>query len=157
MGLLHKQNIKTDFIQESWFKQNVSYIWTIMQNEKPEGYHDGVQWISFLQHTREQERAAAIWPVFDDWLSRAGTIERNTEAEGYVHKVLDWAPDRESYAQKFISDADLERHLDAMLREQGEDGGWPINFPPLSAGVHMEWRGWATVERLKTLRSFGVI
>jgi len=157
VGLLYKQKLRTDFYREEWFLKNVAYIWRVFDQEKPAGYHDGVQWIAFLQHTPEQERASAYWPAVDEWLSRPGTIERDPEAEGYVHKVLDWAPARDSYANKLISAADVQRHLQALVRQQQEDGGWPINWPPLSPGCEAEWRGWITVERLKTLRSYGIL
>ena len=157
IALLYKQKMRTDFFQESWFLKNVSYIWNVFESEKPAGYHDGVQWISYLQHTPEQERANQYWPLINEWLGCSETIERDLEAEGYVHKILDWAPTRESYASKFISDTDLERHLFALVSQQNEDGGWPINWPPISPGVQLEWRGWITVERLKTLKSYGIL
>jgi hypothetical protein len=61
----------------------------------------------------------------DVWLSRPGMIERDPEAEGYVHKVLEWAPTKGGYVNKVISEA--------------------------------EWRGWVTVNRLKTLKSYGIL
>lgn len=146
IGLLYKQNVRTDFYQEEWFLRNVAYIWRVFEREKPNGYHDGVQWIAFLQHTPEQEKAGAYWPVIDEWLGRPGTIERDPEAKGYVHKVLDWAPARDSYANKFISDAELQQHLRALVSQQQEDGGWPISWPPVpeekwSGAVGSRWNG----------------
>lgn len=157
IGLLCKQNVRTEFYQEEWFLKNVAYIWSYFEQEKPIGYHDGIQWIGFLQHTFEQERTVAYWPVIDEWLRIPGTIERDQEASGYVHKVLDWAPVRDSYANKFISNVDLQKHLQALVDQQQEDGGWPISWPPVSPGVEAEWRGWVTVERLKTLKSYGIL
>lgn len=155
--MLYKQKARTDFFQEDWFLKNVAYIWRVFEEEKPNGYHDGVQWITFLQHTPEQKRARAYWPVIDECLGRPGTIERDPEAKGYIQKVLDWAPARVSYASKFISDADLEKHLHSLLDQQQADGGWPINWLPISPGVELEWRGWITIRRLKTLKSYGIL
>jgi len=157
VGLLYKQNVRTDFYREEWFLANVAYIWRVFELEKPHGYHDGIQWITFLQHTPEQEKAKAYWPVIEEWMRLPGTIERDPEAEGYVHKVLDWAPVRDSYASRFVSEEDLQKHLQALVNQQQEDGGWPINWPAVSAGCEGEWRGWVTVERLKTLKSYGIL
>lgn len=74
-----------------------------------------------------------------------------------MHKVLDWAPHPGSYARKFITDSDLQNHLTALVGQQQEDGGWPISWPLVSPGAEAEWRGYMTVERLKTLRAYGVI
>ncbi len=157
LNLLYKQRVRTDFFEDDWFLKNVRYIWRVFEHEKPQGYHDGVQWITFLQYTPEQEKASVYWPVVNEWLKRPETIERNPEAEGYVQKVLDWAPHPDSYPRRFLSDDDIQQHLQALVRLQKDDGGWPINWSPLSPGTELEWRGWITVNRLLTLRSYGVI
>lgn len=157
IGWLYKQRVRTEVWKESWFQNNVAYIWRVLEQEKPEGFHYGTHWITFLQHTPERDRAAHVWPKVDEWLRSPGTIETDADAEGYVHKVLDWAPFRESYAGKFVSDELLNEHLEALVRGQREDGGWTINWPVVSPGVETEWRGWLTLERLKTLKSYGVI
>lgn len=157
IGWLYKQRVRTDVHQEPWFLSNVAYIWRVVEQEKPDGFHYGMHWLPFLQHTPEQERASTCWPRVDDWLNRPGTIERDPEAAGYVHKVLDWAPAKGSYANKFVSEAEVQQHLQALVGQQQEDGGWPINWPAVSSGGEAEWRGWITVERLKTLRSYGML
>ena len=157
IGLLYKQKIKTDFIGEAWFQRSVAYIWRVLEREKPQGYLDAVHWITFLQYTPEQERAKAYWCKVDECLLRPGMIVLDPDAEGYVQKVLDWAPDKDSYARRFVPDAEIRGHLRALVEQQREDGGWPINWESVSPGAELEWRGWITVERLKTLRSYGVI
>jgi hypothetical protein len=52
---------------------------------------------------------------------------------------------------------ELQDHLQVLIEQQQEDGGWPISWPALSAGTELEWRGWVTVERLRTLKSYGII
>jgi hypothetical protein len=157
MGLLYKQKVQAEIVEEEWFQRNVRYIWRYFEREKPSGYHDAVQWISFLQNTPEDERANEYWPIVDRWLSNPFTIERDPQAEGYVHKVLDWAPATDSYARRFISEADLQKHLQALIHGQQEDGGWAINFPAVSPAGEQEWRGFITVERLKTLKSYNIL
>jgi hypothetical protein len=178
VGLLLKQKAWTDFYEEEWFKRTLHYIVRYFDREEPEGYHDGIQWITFLEvvtdlldtndsvtdHS-EGKRVAGEYvdrdelktyrQRIDDWLSRPGTIERNPRAEGYVHTVLDWAPQRDSYAAQFINEDELEEHLSHMIKSQQDDGGWLINWPAVSQACELEWRGWVTVERLKTLRSYG--
>jgi len=45
----------------------------------------------------------------------------------------------------------------ALIRQQQDDGGWPINWMTVGPGAETEWRGHVTVERLKTLRAYGVL
>jgi len=157
IGMLYKQNVNREIYEEAWFKKCVDYIWRYMEEARPDGYHDGIQWVEFLRHTPDQSRANRYSTVVDEWLRKPGTIERDPDAHGYVHKVLDWAPARDSYAGKFVTSDDLNVHLDAVLDQQQNDGGWAISWLAVGPGAESEWRGWLTVERLKTLRSYGKI
>ncbi|RAP73602.1 prenyltransferase/squalene oxidase repeat-containing protein [Paenibacillus montanisoli] len=157
IGYLSKQNARMDIRQEEWFLRNTAYLWRVFEQEQPSGFHDGIQWITFLQNASDQEKAAVYLARIDDWLQQPGVIEFDPEAEGYVHKVLDWAPKRDSYAGRVIPQGEIERHLHALIGQQQEDGGWPISWPAVSPGAEAEWRGFVTVERLKTLKSYGMI
>ncbi|MCR2802762.1 hypothetical protein [Paenibacillus soyae] len=155
MGYLLKQNTITGLEREEWFGRNLDFIWRAIGEGEPEGYHDGVQWITFLEHAPVMERSEAARRRLDKWLAKPGVIERNPEAQGYVHKVLDWIASPRSYASKFVAESDVELHLDAMLEQQREDGGWAITFPAVSPMGELEWRGSLTVDRLRTLQAFG--
>lgn len=157
LGLLYKQTARPEIVREPWFERSVRYVWRQFETTEPHHYHDGVQWIHFLRHTPERERAAEAARVLDGWLRLPTTIERNPDAEGYVQKVLDWAPSPDSYARKFVSEADVERHLNALIRQQREDGGWPLSFAAVSPAGESEWRGLLAVDRLRTIKSYGVL
>ncbi|RIX53710.1 hypothetical protein D3P08_09840 [Paenibacillus nanensis] len=155
MGYLLKQKTRNDFVEEEWFKRSLNFVKKTMEQGTPAGYHDGIQWITFLEHAPESYRSIDTKRRFDEWLASPGVIERNPHAEGYVHKVLDWVTGPQSYAAQFVTEAEIEEHLSALIAEQEGDGGWPINFPAVSSLGELEWRGSLTVERLKTLRAFG--
>lgn len=158
IGMLLGQRVRTDFLQESWFRQNVDFIWSKLEELHPEDFHDAAQWMSFLAHVQgPEERINRCKNKLDEWLTGPAGIERNPHAEGYVQKVLDYAPAPGSYASRLIAPADLELHLDWMISNQQEDGGWNISFPAVSPAGEQEWRGWLTVENLKTLKAYGRI
>jgi hypothetical protein len=154
-GLLYKQQSITDFHQEEWFQTTLSYLWNHMENDKPSDYHDGIQWISFLEQTPDRAKAAAYLSRMEEWLTQPGIMEQDPNAEGYVHKVLDWAPSRDSLAAKLVSEQVVDQHLSTLVKQQQEDGGWNISWPAVSTAGELEWRGHLTVERLKTLKSYG--
>lgn len=156
IGLLYKQTYDPTVVNEDWFVKCVDYIWrTLEQEQAPDGYHEALQWLGFLTHTPERERAIPYLAKLDAWLSQPGVIELDVHAAGYVQKVLDYAPTPDSYARKFISEEMVQTHLDALIAEQQADGGWPISWPTVSPVVEWEWRGTLTVDRLKTLRAYG--
>jgi len=155
IGMLLGQQERTDFFHEDWFQKNIAFLWECIEQGLPGDYHDAVQWISFLQHVPDQERAVKALSRLDAWLTGPNGIERDPLAEGYVHKVLDYAPTPESYAAKLISEEDTMKHLDWLISTQQEDGGWALTFPAVSPAGEQEWRGWLTVEILKTLKAYG--
>ncbi|MCC3373084.1 hypothetical protein [Cohnella sp. REN36] len=157
LGLMMKQKAWTLYEHEPWFRLSMRQMWEHMEQTLPADYHEGVQWIGFLSVVPDRALSRPYLSKLDEWLARPGVIERDPLAQGYVHKVLDWAPRKDSYAAKFVTPEDIRLHLAHLLAEQQEDGGWPISWTALSPAVEMEWRGYVTVERLLTLRSYGVI
>ncbi|MFF2887297.1 prenyltransferase/squalene oxidase repeat-containing protein [Paenibacillus sp. NPDC057967] len=155
LGLLMKHPRWAEWEQEDWVQRNLRFVWQAMEKPEPGEYHEGVQWVSFLEHAPVTPQTSFAKEKLDTWLAKDGVIERNPYAEGYVQKVLDWVAAPDSYAAKFVSQAELNEHLDALIKQQSEDGGWPISFPAASPLGELEWRGSLTVDRLKTLRSFG--
>jgi hypothetical protein len=155
LGLLYKLRALTGHEDEEWLKRSLNFVWGQIPRANPVDYHDVIQCIAFLEHTPDRERAEAVMKTVDHWLQQPGTIELDPKAKGYVHKVLDWAKAPESYAKKWISEADVERHLDDLIQNQQEDGGWTVSFPAISQGNASEWRGLITVDRLFTLKAYG--
>lgn len=155
LGYLMKQQAAPDMLHKDWFKQAEQFMWSQLKTANCADYHSNIQYISFLTAHPDRERAGEALQKVDEWLQQPGIIERNTKAEGYVHKVLDWAPMCESYCTRFVADDEIDEHLKALVGEQQEDGGWPISWPAVSTGGEMEWRGSVTVNRLLTLQSYG--
>ncbi|REK76998.1 hypothetical protein [Paenibacillus paeoniae] len=155
LGLLMKQPRWAEWSQEEWIQRNLRFVWQAMEKPEPEEYHEGVQWVSILEHAPVTPQTSQAVEKLDGWLAKKGVIERDPYAEGYVQKILDWVASPDSYAAKFVTTEELDLHLDAMIKQQLADGGWPISFPAASPLGELEWRGSLTVDRLKTLRAFG--
>ncbi|WP_211747594.1 hypothetical protein [Paenibacillus sp. Marseille-Q4541] len=157
IGLLYKCKEWHPFLKESWFKKAEAFTWSSIEHSNLEGYHDVIQAIHFLEYQDDSERTNQLKNRVDHILEQPGTIELDPDATGYVHKVLDWAPRADSYAARFVPKEVIQQHLEHLLASQLEDGGWPISWPALSPAAEAEWRGHLTMERLKTLASYGMI
>jgi len=156
LGLLYKLKAVSDDGEDGgWMNRNADFVWSRISLADKTDYHDVIQCITFLEYVPDRQRAEAELKKVDEWLRKPGTIELDPDASGYVHKVLDWAPSPESYAKKWISDEAVGRHLDVLIGQQQEDGGWGMSFPALSRGNEAEWRGLITVDRLLTLKAYG--
>ncbi|GGH15792.1 hypothetical protein [Paenibacillus segetis] len=157
IGALLRQKSRSDLLTEDWFQSHISFMWRSMDEQKPTDYHDYLQWLQFLQNTPERERAIPFEQILDEWLQEPGIIEKNPGQEGYSHKVLDYVPAPGSYASRFVTDDEITHHLNYLVENQQEDGGWPVSWPTVSPVVEQEWRGRITIERLLTLRAYGRI
>ncbi|QNA75721.1 hypothetical protein C8250_030975 [Streptomyces sp. So13.3] len=76
-------------------------------------------------------------------------------APGEYHFAYDYARGPDSLARQWFTDAELERSLDFLTAEQGEDGGWPMRWRAWAPGTRLEWRPIITIEALRTLRAYG--
>ncbi|AZS16411.1 hypothetical protein [Paenibacillus lutimineralis] len=158
IGILLGQSECTEFQAEQWFQEQVGFVWRCLEESSagPGDYHDAMQWISFLETVPgEPERTAKYKGILDEWLTGPKGIEKNVHAEGYVHKVLDYAKTPDCYANRLLQSDNIERHLDWLMDGQQADGGWNITFPAVSPTGEQEWRGSITVDRLITLKAYG--
>lgn len=155
VGMLLGSPLRERLWDQDWFQAHLDFLWQTLENSRPGDFHDGEQWDVFLAHAPDSARAAKLYAVLDEWLSSPGVIERNPHADGYVQKVLDYAPTPASYAHRFVTKDEVELHLDELQLQQQPDGGWPISWPAVSTASEQEWRGYLTVNRLLTLRAYG--
>jgi hypothetical protein len=65
---------------------------------------------------------------------------------------LDLAPEPGRPVRAILDDTTIAADLDRLVREQREDGGWPVDFQSYSPAAALEWRGYATVRALSILR-----
>jgi hypothetical protein len=70
---------------------------------------------------------------------------------------LDLAPEPGRPARVILDDATIEADLDRLASEQGEDGGWSVDFQSYSPAAALEWRGYATVRALSILRANAIL
>src|SRR4030095_2665739 len=75
--------------------------------------------------------------------------------ERYGLTPLRFAPSPDAPARRFFDDATIARHLDDLEQAQQSDGGWTIRFAPPTPAAASEWRGYFTLEALRTLRAYG--
>jgi hypothetical protein len=149
-GLLHQGKV-----QHPWLERATAFCWAKIDEIHEIEFHTLATVLIFLQSVPDQARAQAAWAKLAPQVGAPGVVELDPDAEGYVQGPLDWAPLPTSLARPLFDDATLQRHLAALTAQQQPDGGWPISWPPISPGVELEWRGWRTIQALRTLRAYG--
>lgn len=149
VGLLHKNNF-----HHPWLVGATAFCWSAIEALDPTEFHTAGTALTFLFHAPDQTRAAKEMDRLFQQM-RTNQLVADVDAEGYVRKPLDWAPTPDHPLRSCFSSEAIEASLDGVMAEQKEDGGWDIPWPPLSAGCHLEWRGWVTVEKLRLLKGNG--
>lgn len=74
-------------------------------------------------------------------------------APGHHIGPLEVAPFPGDPGRAFLPDHAVDAALDALASRQRPDGGWEVNFDPISTAATAEWRGWATLQALLVLRA----
>jgi hypothetical protein len=142
-------------IQHPWLELAETYCWETIAGLHSEQYHDLMPALTFLANAPDSQRAEPeIQRILQHILQR-NLVELDPQAGGYVKMPLDWAPSPESPCRVLFDQETIDLHLEALLQRQQPDGGWTINWDPISPGVALEWRGWVTIEALKILKAYG--
>ena len=113
--------------------------------------------VQFLINAPDQEQAAPILQAIKDTILRENLVVFDRKTEGYVKFPLDWAPSPNHIFHSLFSTEQIETDLQALIAEQQEDGGWPINWQPVSTAAEAEWRGVKALENLLILKHYGKI
>lgn len=140
-------------VSHPWMEAAEAVCWQGLERLDPKSCHSIQNALAFLAAHPDRVRAGQALQKLRDLVRGATCFD--VAAEGYVFSPLIFAPSPESPAAGFYSEAELRAHLAALSAAQEEDGGWPINWPPISAGVLSECRGIVTLRSLRILREYG--
>jgi hypothetical protein len=81
-----------------------------------------------------------------------GAIPVAGGAEGETLHLLDFAPHPDRPVRALVSERAVAADLDRLAGLQQPDGGWTVDFQNYSPAATLEWRGYATVRAVGTLK-----
>ncbi|HEX2915997.1 MAG TPA: hypothetical protein VH186_34865 [Chloroflexia bacterium] len=148
-GLLLKHGIK-----HPWLERASAFCWQAIPATETREFHDIIPILTFLQYNPDRRRAEPELQRLAARVAEPGVVALDPQAEGYVHKPLEWASTPDSYLRNNFSDETISQHLAALAARQQADGGWPLSWDTISPAVEMEWRGRVTLEALMTLKAY---
>ncbi|WP_179646778.1 prenyltransferase [Spinactinospora alkalitolerans] len=147
-GLLHKHHIT-----HPWRDRATAFCWTRIAALRWTNPYQAIAVCTFLQHAPDRTRAKAEFARLAPMIR--AVIQVDPDATGHVHTPLDLAEDPDHIARELFTDAQIDAHLDALIRAQDADGGWHFNWESWCPATVPEWRGLITLQRLRTLRAYG--
>lgn len=134
-----------------WLDRATDAMWAMLDGLTTAGGYDMFGALRFLQHVPDRERARAVFDRIGPLVLDVVALEPG--APGEVHGPLDFAPSPDSMARALFDKPLIEAHLDHLAQAQLDDGGWTFNWPAWSPAAEREWRGFLTVDALRTLRT----
>ncbi|SDS35900.1 prenyltransferase/squalene oxidase repeat-containing protein [Microlunatus soli] len=100
-------------------------------------------------------RAPRLLDRLSRFVPRDGLVPVSGGSEGETMRALNFASVPNSPAGALFDAGVVEAELDALARQQQEDGGWRVDFASFSPIAELEWRGYATVGAVSTLQRAG--
>jgi len=150
-GLLLKHQI-----EHPWLNKAIPFCWEKIDPEKG-GFHDLVPTVTFLAHAPGTSRAEQIIARIKQVIFENELVAINRADGGYIQFPLDWAPTPTHPLRPIFTERQIQDDLQALRESQQEDGGWEINWEPVSFGVRLEWRGIKTLRNLLILKAYNAL
>jgi len=153
VGLLYQLGV-----EHPWRSAGEAYCWQSLESGAlPADAHALSETLIFLEQVPDRERAGQQAAVLAASLPEIAMFRLDPDAEGYGLTPLTIAPRADSRWRSLFSEAQINGHLDRLVKDQQDDGGWPIAWEPPSEAAVCEWRGVVTLAALRTLTSYGRI
>ena len=105
--------------------------------------------VKFLDALRGPE-AAELLTKLGRFVPADGLVPVAGGSEGETLRALDFGP-----PEGLLDEGVIQHELDRLERQQQDDGGWTVDFASYSPAAALEWRGYATVQAVATLRKTG--
>lgn len=130
-----------------WLGPATEFCWRYLDDPGTEpGPYDVLAVLAFLDHVPDRDRAGRR-------SGASATSSPPPRGATTTDPRLRAPPGRVRAAA--LPGAAIDAGLDALIDAQDDDGGWHVGFPAWTPLTGPEWRGFATVESLLTLRAHG--
>jgi hypothetical protein len=137
-------------VEHPWRDQAEAWCKAELAKGLPEDAHAVHESLEFLEHagTPDVERVR-------DWLPKVSYYRADAADPSYGVTPLQFAPTPDSVWRQLFDDAQIDGHLDRLIADQQDDGGWAITWEPPGKAATLEYRGIVTVQALRTLKAYG--
>jgi hypothetical protein len=142
-----------------WLRRATDYCLTSIEalDENPFAYVLAFS-IRLLDEIHDRyPQAPALMKRLGAHVPADGRVAVTGGAEGETLRPLDITPDPDRPARRLVDPEYVAADLERLTAGQRDDGGWTVDYLPISPAGAMEWRGYATVKAIQTLRRNGLI
>jgi hypothetical protein len=155
LGILEKHKIEIP-----WMQKAEEFVWNEFERIKAKHvfcYLCVPRWLTFLKHTKSQDKAKKIIDDLKSWIINKGIIcdDKADDGWGLYGKPhsLNYATSSDSILYSIFTKETIESDIEELINRQKEDGRWDTWYG-ISEGTKLEWAGIQTLWTLKTLKSY---
>jgi hypothetical protein len=105
----------------------------------------------------QSTEAAALMSALAGHVPADGQVPVAGGAEGETLRALDITPDPGRPARELVDPGHVAADLQRLASGQQDDGGWTVDYLPISPAGTLDWRGYVTVNAIQTLRRNDVL
>lgn len=105
----------------------------------------------------QRAEAGALLDKLGRHIPETGVVPVTSGSEGESMRPLDFAPLPDRPARRLVTAAAVDADLTRLTDGQQPDGGWLVDFSAYSPAASLDWRGYATVSAVATLRANGLL
>jgi hypothetical protein len=142
-------------IDHPWRERVDAFCWSVVEEQPPDDAHALRECFAFVESAPGGPRAEAAAARLAQALAQARWFLPDAGFDEYGLTPLHFAPAPDSRWRALFADEEMEAHLDRLVSDQQDDGGWPLAWQPPSAASKLEWRGIETVRALRVLVAYG--
>ncbi|MEU4190311.1 hypothetical protein AB0E69_00280 [Kribbella sp. NPDC026611] len=139
-------------VEHPWRDRASAWCAAELAKGLPEDAHGMHEALEFLEHTGD-----ADFDRIRDWLPKLAHFRADAASPEYGVTPLHFAPTPDSFWRPLFTEAQLEAHLDRLIEDQQDDGGWTLTWEPPGQSSTLAYRGIITVGALRTLKAYNRI
>jgi|SRR5215207_182904 len=142
---------------ESWLRRATDWCWAKLERPDELGAYAVKCALDFLDAAPDESRANAAIERLRPRLGPDGSMPVSGGTENERLTPLSLSERRGGRSRVLFTDEQIEADLDALEREQQDDGGWTFDWVAWSPGQSVECRGLMTLRALTILHAHGRI
>ncbi len=149
-------NVQLLGVSHPWVAKATQYCLAELEGGRaPAEAHALLGLSKLAESTPDQTRARAATGAVAEALATAAYMKHDPESDIYGLTPLDFAVTPDSIIRPHFDDHAIEGHLDQLVDQQQDDGGWPVAWSPPSDAALLAWRAIRTVQAVRTLVAYG--
>ncbi len=137
-------------VEHPWRDQAEAWCLDALAKGFPDDAHAMHESMIFLEHSGERDLTKVR-----EWLPKLSHYRADASDPSYGVTPLQFASTPDSPWRELFTEEQLQGHLDRLVADQQDDGGWAITWEPPSKAATLEYRGILTVHALLTLKAYG--